>query len=249
MVDDCVLNYKAPQGCGIVYGYYYKDELVYVGSTRRTIGERAGKNGKGYVGRKSSAKFGEFILLHGWENLGAKILATPKLSELTKVEDSLIDKHNLIEEGYNRYHACTDDEDEDEFTTFVDGRKANVKHKDKLRGDVRIGMIHDRTVKLNIVDGELLDGFYVSPSRGNKDEGNPPAFVNEDGIHTTVKKYLRHIWLRNLANDYNISIDLPKAEDLDDYRREVVVVNKVGRSDKKIPLIEFMNSDLYKQRN
>lgn len=240
MVSSEILNKTAPQGCGIVYGYFYKNILVYIGSTKYTIGKRAGINGKKYVYFKSSAEFGEFILLHGWENFEVKVLATPKLAELTKVENELIDQYDLINNGCNTYHACADEEDENEFTTTIDGYKANVKHEDKLRGDVRIGTIHDRTLKLNLVDQDIFNAFYIAPSHGNKEKNNPLTFFDLDNSHTTVKKYLRKSWLKELAEDYNISIDLSKAEDYDDYRREVIVVNKVGRSYKKEPLIKFM---------
>ena len=240
MISDSILNFKAPNGCGIVYGYYYLGILVYIGSTKYTIGKRAGINGKKYVYSNISSKFGEFILLHGWENLEVKILATPKLSELTKVENELIDQYDLINKGCNLYHACADDEDADEFTEKVNGYKANVYHDDVLRGDTRIGLIHEQTMKLNLKDKDIFKGVYIAPCYGNSMEKNTLGYYDENNTHTTVKKTLKYQWLGQLGDDYTISQVFTKAEDIYDFRREVMLVNKKGRSYKKWPLPQFM---------
>lgn len=235
-----ILSTQAPKGHGIVYAFYYKGIIIYVGSTKYTIGYRAGIFGKKYVQKKSSSKFGEFILEHGWENLEVQILEMPKLEELTSVENSYIEKYDLINNGCNLYHACCDDEDTDEYTTKVDGYKVNVYHPDPLRGDVRVGLIHDRTLKLNLQDKDIFTGKYVAPTHGNKEDKNYLAFYDENNVHRSVKNYLREHWFKSLASKYNISQNSALAEDTYDYRREVLMVNVVGRSYKKITLSEAL---------
>ena len=240
MVNNEILNKVAPKGYGIVYGYYFYNILIYVGSTKTTIGKRAKTNGKGYVYSKYACKFGEFILLHGWENLEVRILAMPLLSELTKVEDEYIDKFDLINNGCNLYHACIDDDDTDEYTTKINGYKTNVYHDDNLRGDTRVGLIHDQTLKLNLDDKKVFEGYYISPCHGNSLVKNNLSYFDQNNKHTTVQKTLREYWLKDLSDKYNISLDKTKAEDIYDYRKEVILVNPVGRSYKKEPLIKFM---------
>lgn len=240
MISTTVLNTEASRGHGIIYGFSYKGNLVYVGSTKNTIADRAGLYGKKYIYKDATSKFGEFILLHGWENLEVEILATPILSQLTKVEDEFIEKYDLIKNGCNKYRACDDDEDEAMYTKKVNGNKINIHHIDNLRGDVRIGLIHDQTLKLNLQDKEVFKPFYVSPCRGNSLEKNNLSYYDKDDNHTTVQKTLRQYWLKDLAKEYNISRDLKLAEDIYDYRREVILVNRVGRSYKKMPLTQFL---------
>lgn len=240
MISDSILNFKAPNGCGIVYGYYYKAILIYIGSTKYTIGKRAGVNGKKYVYSNISSKFGEFILLHGWENLEVRVLAMPKLSELTKVENELIDQYDLINKGCNIYHACADDEDTDEYTTKIDGYKANVYHDDPLRGDTRVGLIHDQTMKLNLTDKNIFKAYYIAQQHGNKLEKNSLAFFDENDRHVSVKKRLRKVWFGALADIYNISQNPKVAEDIYDFRREVLFANPCGRVDMKRPLVDVL---------
>ena len=240
MIDEKVLNEKAPKGCGIVYAYKYNGRIVYVGSTKYTPAHRAGVNGKKYVYNKYSSKFGEFILLHGWENLELEIIATPKLSELTKVENEFIDQYDLINNGCNLYHACGDDEDNDGFTEIKNGYKANVYNDDPLRGDVRIGLIHGKVMKLNLIDRDLFRDYYISQCRGNKETNNALAFFDDTGKHKTVHKALRELWFGKYASEYNFSLDPKHKEDDYDFRREVVLVNKVGRSYKKMSFVEAL---------
>ena len=239
MISETVLNTPAPRGCGIVYGYYYNGVLVYVGSTRTTIGKRAKENGRGYVYSKCACKFGNFILLHGWENLDVKDLATPLLSELTKVEDELIDANDLINNGCNIYHACVDDDDTNEYTETINGYKANVYHYDYLRGDVRVGLIHDQMLKLNFVDKDIFKGYYVAQQHGNKLEGNSLGFFDETGSLRGVSVVLREKWFGDFAKVYNISQG-KLAEDIYDYRREVLWANPCGRAYKKRPLTDVL---------
>lgn len=240
MISIQVLQTQAPKGHGIVYAFSYKGIIIYVGSTKYTIEKRAGTFGKNYVQRKLSANFGEFILLHGWENLEVQILEMPKLTELTKVENSYIDKYDLIANGCNLCHACCDDEDTDEYTTKVDGYKKNVYHADPLRGDVRVGLIHDRMMKLNLIDKDIFKGLYVAQQHGNKEKNNSLAYFDADGRHLSVRKKLRENWFGEFAEEYNISLNSKLAEDIYDYRRETVLVNRVGRSYKKMPLTEVL---------
>lgn len=241
MILDTTLNMIAPKGFGIVYGYYFKDILVYVGSTKNTIGKRAGVNGKGYIYSKYACKFGEFILLHGWENLEVRVLAMPLLADLTKVEDKFIDKFDLINNGCNICHACIDEEDTDEYTTKINGRKVNVYHDDNLRGDTRVGLIHDQTMKLNLIDKNILINYYVSQTHGNSLEKhkNTLAFFDENGTHRSVIKALRAHFFGVLASKYNISQG-SLAEDIYDFRREVLWANPCGRIDMKRPLVAVL---------
>lgn len=234
------LNTQAPKGHGIVYAFSYKGIIIYVGSTRYTIGHRAGTFGKKYVQKQSSSKFGEFILEHGWENLEVQILEMPKLEDLTKVENSYIEKYDLINNGCNLYHACCDDEDTDEYTMKVDGYKVNVYHADPLRGDVRVGLIHDKTMKLNLIDKNIFKGLYVAQQHGNKEKNNSLAYFDTEGRHLSVLKKLRETWFGEFAEEYNISLDPKLAEDNYDYRRETVLVNRVGRAYKKMRLTEVL---------
>lgn len=240
MLDEKILNEKAPKGYGIVYAYIFRNLIVYVGSTKYTMAHRAGTYGKKYVYNKYTSKFGEFILQHGWENLEARILAMPKLADLTKVENEFIDKYDLINNGCNLCHACGDEEDTDEYTTKVNGYKQNVYHDDPLRGDTRIGLIHDGTMKLNLVDRDLFASYYISPCRGNKETNNALAFFDNTGKHKTVHKALRELWFGKYAPEYNFSLDPKRKEDDYDFRREVVLVNKVGRSYKKMSFVEAL---------
>ena len=239
MVDNAILNTRAPKGFGIVYGYYYKGDLVYVGSTKNTIGKRAGVNGKGYVYSKCASDFGLFIMLHGWENMEARILAMPAIPELLKKEDELIDANDLIANGYNKYHACLDEDEGDEYTMKVNGHKANVYHDDPLRGDTRIGLIHDQTMKLNLCDKAAFEGYYVAQQHGSKLKNNSLAYYDDDGRHVSVIKKIRELWFGDKAGKYNISQG-PKAEDIYDFRREATYANPVGRIDLRRPTLAVL---------
>lgn len=92
-------NYKPKRGHGIIYKYTSPSGKSYIGQTVQSLFDRAGHNGKNYLGCKY---FWSAIQKYGWENFIVEILGEFPAEELNYQESKFIEIFNtLAPNGYN----------------------------------------------------------------------------------------------------------------------------------------------------
>ena len=93
------MNNKPKKGYGFIYKYTSPSGKSYIGQTVQSLTDRAGHNGKNYIGCKY---FWSAIQKYGWENFIIEILGEFPQEELNYQERKYIEIFNtLAPNGYN----------------------------------------------------------------------------------------------------------------------------------------------------
>lgn len=98
MTREEAFNRQPKDGYKFIYRYY-DDCGSYIGQTKQSLRERAGKNGCNYC--TVPTKWSSAIQEKGFEHFNVEILTECTLDEADKVEKFYIKKFNSIEDGYN----------------------------------------------------------------------------------------------------------------------------------------------------
>lgn len=99
-MDNQILNVEPKKGYGFVYQYVSPSGKKYIGKTKTSLKERAGRKARGYNGCPA---FHNAILKYGWENFEVSILAEVPLEYLDETEVQMILYYDTCnkEKGYN----------------------------------------------------------------------------------------------------------------------------------------------------
>lgn len=93
-----IMNLKPANGNKFIYRYYDKDGS-YIGQTKKTIKERAGKNGKNYLTNEN--KWSNAIQQKGFDNFEVEILCECAEDIANDKEKEFIKKFDSMNKGYN----------------------------------------------------------------------------------------------------------------------------------------------------
>lgn len=93
-----IMKLRPAKGNKFIYRYYDSDGS-YVGQTKKTLKERAGKNGKNYLTNEN--KWSEAIKQKGFDNFEVEILCECPEKEADNREKEFIKKFNSMKKGYN----------------------------------------------------------------------------------------------------------------------------------------------------
>ena len=97
-------NRKPKRGHGFIYKYTSPSGKSYIGQTVQRLSDRAGHNGKNYLGCKY---FWNAIQKYGWNNFYVEILGEFLIEELNYQERRFIEIFNtLVPNGYNIQFDC-----------------------------------------------------------------------------------------------------------------------------------------------
>ena len=93
------MNNKPRKGHGFIYKYTSPSGKSYIGQTVQSLSDRAGHNGKNYLGCKY---FHNAIKKYGWNNFKVEILGEFPIEQLNYQERKFIEVYNtLAPYGYN----------------------------------------------------------------------------------------------------------------------------------------------------
>lgn len=93
-----IINRKPAPGYKFIYRYYDEDGS-YIGQTKKTLKQRAGKDGKAYL--TNNSKWSSAIIEKGIDHFQVEILAECLESDADRLEKEYIKKYNSRKSGYN----------------------------------------------------------------------------------------------------------------------------------------------------
>lgn len=196
-----IMNYKPKKDYHIIYRYWcdkYPDKS-YIGSTNKSLNERAGKVGYNYQYNKET-KFNTLIREVGWDNLYVEILAEVESTQAKKIEGEYIKLYNSVNNGYNSREE-----------TEQEQRKKEIKQTKNIyiteEDDVLVQMPYGKNCRFDkVIYDKYFKNLYLAP--GNGETYNKHGYeISQGGYvslfkpeHTSVQYTLLNIILEPIFN-------------------------------------------------
>ena len=196
-----IMNYRPKKGNHLIYRYWCNKYPTksYIGSTQKSLNERAGKFGYNYQYEKET-KFNTLIREVGWENLQVEILAEVESSQAKKIEGEYIKLYDSVNNGYN---SREETEQEQKSKTSNTSRNIYIIDEDKII----VQMPHGKNCRFDIdIYNKYFKDKYLAP--GNGETYNKHGYeVSQGGYvslftpeHTSVQYTLLNIILEPIFN-------------------------------------------------